>query len=158
MEILASSLPARSALDRARRSRDPRFDGRFFVGRHLHRRLLPAGVPGALPPRRARAVLPDRGGGGRRRLPAVPALPSRGRARDPGLARHLGPGEACARARSRRRPRRGVGRRARRPARHRAAPPAPSLRGPRRRAARSRWRRRAASTSRSGSSTRPTSP
>ena len=32
MEILAPPLPARSALDRARRSRDPRFDGRFFVG------------------------------------------------------------------------------------------------------------------------------
>jgi AraC family transcriptional regulator of adaptative response / DNA-3-methyladenine glycosylase II len=32
MEPLAPSLPGRSALDRARRSRDPRFDGRFFVG------------------------------------------------------------------------------------------------------------------------------
>ena len=32
METLAPPLPARSALDRARRSRDPRFDGRFFVG------------------------------------------------------------------------------------------------------------------------------
>lgn len=32
METLAPPLPARSALDRARRSRDARFDGRFFVG------------------------------------------------------------------------------------------------------------------------------
>ena len=32
MEILIAPLPARTALDRARRSRDPRFDGRFFVG------------------------------------------------------------------------------------------------------------------------------
>ena len=32
MDTLAPSLPARRALDRARRSRDPRFDGRFFVG------------------------------------------------------------------------------------------------------------------------------
>ena len=32
MEILTNPLPARTALDRARRSRDPRFDGRFFVG------------------------------------------------------------------------------------------------------------------------------
>jgi AraC family transcriptional regulator of adaptative response / DNA-3-methyladenine glycosylase II len=32
VEILTNPLPARTALDRARRSRDPRFDGRFFVG------------------------------------------------------------------------------------------------------------------------------
>ncbi len=32
MEPQASLLPARAALDRARRSRDARFDGRFFVG------------------------------------------------------------------------------------------------------------------------------
>ena len=32
MEEAAPALPARPALDRARRSRDPRFDGRFFVG------------------------------------------------------------------------------------------------------------------------------
>jgi AraC family transcriptional regulator of adaptative response / DNA-3-methyladenine glycosylase II len=32
METLSPPLPARRALDRARRSRDPRFDGRFFVG------------------------------------------------------------------------------------------------------------------------------
>ena len=32
METLAPPLPARAALDRARRSRDARFDGRFFVG------------------------------------------------------------------------------------------------------------------------------
>ncbi|MBI5502651.1 MAG: DNA-3-methyladenine glycosylase 2 family protein [Deltaproteobacteria bacterium] len=32
MERLSPDLPARRVLDRARRSRDPRFDGRFFVG------------------------------------------------------------------------------------------------------------------------------
>ena len=32
MDTLAPTLPARAALDRARRSRDARFDGRFFVG------------------------------------------------------------------------------------------------------------------------------
>jgi AraC family transcriptional regulator of adaptative response / DNA-3-methyladenine glycosylase II len=32
VDTLAPPLPARTALDRARRSRDPRFDGRFFVG------------------------------------------------------------------------------------------------------------------------------
>ena len=31
METAATALPARAALDRARRARDPRFDGRFFV-------------------------------------------------------------------------------------------------------------------------------
>ncbi|HXY40657.1 MAG TPA: AlkA N-terminal domain-containing protein [Vicinamibacteria bacterium] len=32
METATAALPARRALDRARRARDPRFDGRFFVG------------------------------------------------------------------------------------------------------------------------------
>ena len=145
MEILAPPLPARRALDRARRSRDPRFDGRFFVGVTHDRHLLPAGVPGAEPARRERALLPDRRRRGRGRLPAVPALPARGRARHAGLARHLGRRRRALRARSHEgaldERRRG---RARRPARHRrrATCTACSWRTSARR--RSRSRRRAA--------------
>ena len=55
---------------RALATRDPRFDGRFFVGVSLDRHLLPAGVHGAHAAARELPLLPERGGGRARRVSA----------------------------------------------------------------------------------------
>ena len=135
METLAPPLPARTALDRARRSRDARFDGRFFVGVTSTgvycRPVCPAPSPRDAHVRYFRTAAAAGDAGFRPCLRCRPeAAPGH-----PGLARHLGRREARARARPRGRARRGLGRRARRPARHRPAPPPPPVRRPRRRPA-----------------------
>ena len=80
--------------DRARRSRDPRFDGRFFIAvtstRIYCRPICPVRAP---KDEHIRYFRHGRGGAGVG-VPAVPALPARGFARDARLARDLRTGVA----------------------------------------------------------------
>ena len=80
----------RRACDRARRARDARFDGRFFIAVTSTRHLLPADLPGARAEGRERPLLPDgRAAAEAAGYPSVPALPARSGARHAGVARHL---------------------------------------------------------------------
>ena len=61
---------------RARLSRDPRFDGKFYIGVVGKRSLLPSDLSCADCERKERAVFPERGCGGGSGVSSVPALSS----------------------------------------------------------------------------------
>ena len=61
---------------RARLSRDPRFDGKFFIGVMRQPRVLPFDLSGAYSQRRKLSLFPDSRGGGGSWLSTLPALPA----------------------------------------------------------------------------------
>ena len=148
---------------RAVKSKDQRFDGWFFVGVTSTGIFCRPSCPATTPQRRERALLPHRGGRPGRRLPGLPALPARHRARQPRVERARRP-RLAGHAADRRRPPRPGGRGRRRPPHGgQRAPPPPRARA--RSWAPLPWRwpgpagpRRPGSSSRPPSCRSPTSP
>ena len=63
--------------DRARMTRDPTYDGRFYTGVHTTRCLLPAGLSRASGALGQCFILPVGRGGRGGRFPPVPKVPAR---------------------------------------------------------------------------------
>ena len=104
--VRMSELPDFETAYRAVQSRDPRFDGRLFLGRDLDGDLLPPVVPGADAQAGERPLLRDRSGGRRGRVPGLQAVPAGRPAGQPRLGpprRPRRPRPAPGRGRGRRR-------------------------------------------------------